>query len=65
MNIIERPLSSGGIHENHPRLIVVHAMAEYIIDPEPIFAPNFLEKYKLSAHALITPNGDVTKLYNK
>lgn len=59
MNIIERPLTSGGVRENYPQLVVVHAMAEYINDPEPIFAPNFLEKYKLSAHALIVPNGDV------
>lgn len=33
-------------------------MAEYIKDPDPIHAPTFLEQYKLSAHALITPSGD-------
>lgn len=59
MNIIERPLQFGGDKLNHPKLIVVHAMAEYILDPEPIFAPNFLEKYRYSVHALIVPNGDV------
>ena len=58
MKIIERPLKSGS-KTNKPDLIVVHAMAEYINDPDPIFAPNFLEKYGLSAHALIVPNGDV------
>ncbi len=34
-------------------------MGEYIIDPEPIHAPDFLDKYKLSAHALVKPNGDI------
>ncbi len=58
MNIIERPLKAGN-QFNNPKLIVIHAMAEYIIDPSPIFAPDFLEKYGLSAHALIVPNGDV------
>lgn len=59
MNIIERPLAFGGEKINNPELVVVHAMAEYIKDPEPLFAPNFLEKYRLSVHALIVPNGDV------
>lgn len=58
MNIIERPLAAGN-QFNNPELVVLHAMAEYINDPSPIFAPNFLEKYGLSAHALIVPNGDV------
>jgi N-acetyl-anhydromuramyl-L-alanine amidase AmpD len=58
MNIIERPLK-GGNQFNKPKRIVVHAMGEYIKDPDPIFAPDFLEKYGLSAHALIVPNGDV------
>ena len=58
MNIIERPLK-GGNKFNNPELIVVHAMGEYINDGKPIFAPDFLEIYGLSAHALICPNGDV------
>lgn len=58
MNIIERPLRAGN-QFNKPKMIVVHAMGEYINDPDPIFAPDFLEKYGLSAHALIVPNGDV------
>ena len=33
-------------------------MGEYILDPEPIYAPDFLDKYGLSAHSLITPAGD-------
>ena len=57
MNIVERPLAAGN-QFNNPELIIVHAMAEYINDPYPIFAPDFLEKYGLSAHALIVPNGD-------
>lgn len=43
---------------NTPKLIVIHSMAEYIKDPERIYAPDFLDGYKLSAHALITPHGD-------
>jgi len=58
MNIIERPLLSGASH-NNPKMAVIHAMGEYIKDPDPIFAPDFLEKIGLSAHALIVPNGDV------
>ena len=58
MNIIERPLKAGN-QFNNPKLIVIHAMGEYINDDKPIFAPDFLEKYGLSAHALIVPNGDV------
>lgn len=42
---------------NQPKLIVIHAMAEYILDPEPIFATDFLRKYELSSHSLITPDG--------
>ncbi len=58
MRIIERPLRAGN-QFNNPKLIVVHAMGEYIKDPDPIFAPDFLEKCGYSAHALIVPNGDV------
>lgn len=58
MNIIERPLKAGS-KRNNPKMIVIHAMAEYLKDPGLVFAPDFLEKYGLSAHALIVPNGDV------
>ena len=58
MNIIERPLRAGN-QFNSPKLIIVHAMGEYIKDEKPVFAPDFLEGYGLSAHALIVPNGDV------
>lgn len=59
MHIIERPLSKGNKY-NKPKMIVVHAMAEYLETKEGLtFAPNFLDKIGLSAHALIIPNGDV------
>ncbi len=58
MRIIERPLAAGS-RANDPKLVVIHAMGEYLKDPDPIFAPDFLEKLGLSAHALIVPNGDV------
>lgn len=55
--IIMAPLEKGARH-NNPRMIVVHAMGEYLLDPKPIHATDFLEKIGLSAHALIAPNGD-------
>lgn len=57
-HIIERWLHDGA-ENNNPNMIVVHSMAEYILDPDPIFAPDFLEKLGYSAHALILPNCDV------
>lgn len=58
MNIIERPLPNGSKH-NNPKRIVVHAMGEYIKDPNPILAVDFLHKLGYSAHALVLPNCDV------
>jgi len=52
-------LEHGGGSINRPKLIVVHCMGEFIIDPKPIHAPDFLDGYKLSAHQLIAPDGDV------
>lgn len=49
---------------NIPRLGIVHAMAEFICDPEPIYAPYFLNKIKMSAHSLITPDGDNIRCRN-
>jgi len=40
-------------------MIVVHSMGEFINDPHPIHASDFLVKMGYSAHALISPNGDV------
>jgi len=69
MNIIERQLPDGPRFKsgpnkgdqipNNPHEIIIHAMGEYINDKAAKFAPNFLEEYGLSAHALIVPNGDV------
>ena len=58
MNIIERPLSHGA-EKNNPKRIVIHSMGEYIKDPDPMLAVDFLDKLGLSAHALILPSGDV------
>ena len=56
--IIQEPLEAGN-KRNTPRLIVVHAMGEFLLDPHPIHASDFLAKLGLSAHALISPNGDI------
>lgn len=56
--IIQEPLEAGNRH-NSPRMIVVHAMGEFLLDPHPIHASDFLAKLGLSAHALISPNGDI------
>jgi len=58
VNIIERPLSAGN-KVNNPNRIVIHAMGEYIIDPEPMLAVDMLDRDGLSAHYLILPSGDV------
>jgi N-acetyl-anhydromuramyl-L-alanine amidase AmpD len=58
MNIIERPLKHGSNH-NNPDRIVIHAMGEYIKDPEPMLAVDYLDKLGLSAHYLILPNEDI------
>ena len=60
MGIIRlEPLSAGSKRVNVPELIVVHSMGEYILDPDPEHAVDFLERYGLSAHALVSPNGDI------
>lgn len=49
-----------GLRHNVPRLLVVHAMAEYVIDGDRTdHAVKFLDRYGLSAHALVAPSGDV------
>ena len=48
-----------GAVSNDPKLIVVHAMAEYINDGDKVYhATEWLDKLKLSAHMLIGPDGD-------
>ena len=56
--IIREPLEAGNRH-NVPKMIVVHSMGEFILDPQPIHATDFLAKLGLSAHALVDPKGDV------
>lgn len=53
-----KQLPKGNRH-NKPAMIVVHAMGEYILDPDPEHAVDFLEKLGLSAHKLVDPAGDV------
>jgi len=61
MNIIQQHLDHGGGH-NLPETIVVHSMGEQINDRGKIYsAVDWLEFLKLSAHALITPSGDVIR----
>lgn len=60
MNISYRHLPYGAKTQT-PNTIVVHAMGEYIQDVDVLYsAYSWLEKLKLSAHALVHPNGDVT-----
>lgn len=59
MEGIFTPNENGGSRRNSPRMIVVHAMGEFLLDPMPIHATDFLEKIGLSAHALVSPNGIV------
>lgn len=52
------PLEAGS-KNNRPKMIVIHAMGEFLLDPHPIHATDFLEKIRLSAHAMVSPNGDI------
>lgn len=56
--MIEYYLEDGADYQE-PNRIIVHAMGEYICDPDPIHATKFLEKLNLSAHFLIAPDGNV------
>lgn len=56
--IIQSPLEAGS-KNNSPRMIVVHAMGEFLLDPKPIHASDFLAKLGLSAHALVDGKGDI------
>ncbi len=62
MMIKEQFLPDGardGARRNTPKMIVVHAMGEYILDPGPIHARDFLLKLGYSAHALVEPDGQI------
>ncbi len=56
--IIQDP-SEFGNKRNKPKMIVVHCMGEFILDPNPIHATDFLVKLGYSAHALVAPSGDI------
>ena len=56
MSLILAP-NENGAKRNDPRMIVVHSMAEFLLDPQPIHATDFLEKIRLSAHALVDSKG--------
>jgi len=58
MDIRLNPSEYGASH-NDPRMVVVHSMGEFILDPYPIHADDFLVKLGYSAHALVTPKGEV------
>ena len=56
-----------GRANNHPKMIVIHAMGEYILRDDGVnyeHATDFLNRMKLSAHALVTPQGEVLRLRN-
>ena len=63
MSIINLPSIYGFSRSANPDSIIVHCMGEYIDlydDPQPDpHAEAFLHMVKLSAHALVCPNGDI------
>lgn len=63
--ITQRPNLNGAAH-NSPSMIVIHAMGEYIVqdDGSAMYAPDFLEAQKLSAHALVAPSGEIIRCRN-
>ncbi len=61
MRCSHRPLRHGR-QGNLPRLIVIHAMGEYILH-EGVYkhAVQFLDDVGLSAHALVAPDGEIIR----
>jgi N-acetyl-anhydromuramyl-L-alanine amidase AmpD len=57
MKEIDRSIEFGAAH-NNPKMIVVHAMAEHVGDA---WAPDFLDASGLSAHAMVTPDGNIIR----
>jgi N-acetyl-anhydromuramyl-L-alanine amidase AmpD len=65
MNIINKKLIYGGRKTNEPDTIIVHSMGEKIKNNDRIYdAFEWLDFLKLSAHALILPNGDLIRCRN-
>ncbi len=53
---------SNGPSQQSPNRVIIHAMGEYIKTPKGVlYAPDFLEKIGLSAHALVTPHKGVMR----
>lgn len=56
-SVLHRPLH-GGYSTQVPEKIIIHSMAEYIVDGNEILhAYDLLKKYDLSAHVLVLPSG--------
>ena len=61
MEEINQPLPFGRRH-NDPKRIIVHAMGEYIDSGDQDFtAVDWLRRLELSAHALVTPSGNIIR----
>lgn len=57
-DVVMAHLNHGWRGINRPRLIVVHAMAEFIVDgPKRYYAVEWLNHLQLSAHVLAAPDG--------
>jgi N-acetyl-anhydromuramyl-L-alanine amidase AmpD len=54
---LPRPRPNEISGQNEPDTIIIHAMAEKILDPEPLDAVEFMRKYGYSAHSVIYPDG--------
>lgn len=62
MKVIKRYSGIGGGLQN-PDRIIIHAMSEkFLINEKEMYADEFLQHVKLSAHFLLCPNGDFMKL---
>ena len=56
---------SQGISRNSPKQIIVHSMGEYIRTPHRIYsAAEYLQFLGLSAHILVSPDGELTRCRN-
>ena len=57
MEVLHKPTLKGGGKQN-PKKLIIHSMSEYI---KGLHASDFLESIGLSAHFLISPNGQLIK----
>ena len=64
MQIANMPSPNGASKQN-PKIIVLHAIAEFIdLDQRDRYAPNYLEDLGISAHAFVTPTGTIIRCRN-